>query len=385
MDSLTQIVLGASVGVAVLGRRLGPRRAAIAGGILGTLPDLDILIRYDDPVDNFLLHRGWSHSLVVQAVLTPLFGEAMVRFITTLRQQRPATYLAVYLCLATHALLDALTVYGTRLLWPLWPEPFAVSSVFIIDPLYTLPLLVATVWALCLGHWTRRIRTVVTVGLALSTAYQGWCITAQQIATGRARAMLDQAGVTPRQMLVVPTPFNSYLWRALALQDDRYLNLYLPVFGGAEQATSYVHPRGMSMAGCLGENSAFGKLARFSRGYYRLDLRQNEIVFSDLRMGLTPSYVFRYAIAAQQGDSTAPIPPRRLGGSRGGQADIDWLLANLLHDPAIRPAEGATRIDIAALVPPPGAKKLAAVKTAAIKMLSMGCGTPIPPLATTLG
>ncbi len=347
MDSLTQIVLGAGVGVAVLGRRLGPRRAAIAGGILGTLPDLDILVRFDDPVDDFVRHRGWSHSLVVQAALTPLFGEAMVRFIAVLRRQRPTAYLAVYLCLASHALLDALTIYGTKLLWPLWGEPFAVGSIFIIDPLYTLPLLVAAVWALCLGRWSRRMGAVVTFALVLSTAYQGWSFTAQQIVTQRARAMLDQAGIAPLRMLAIPTPFNSYLWRVIAIQDDQYLNLYLPVFGGGEQATAYAHPRGGAMAGCLAKNSAFAKLAWFSRGYFRLDLRHNEIVFSDLRMGLTPDYAFQYAIAARQGDGTRQIPSRHLGTFGGSEADIDWLLANLLHDPAIRPAEGGARIDIA--------------------------------------
>ena len=39
MDSLTQLALGAGVGAAVLGRRIGPRRAAAAGAVLGTLPD----------------------------------------------------------------------------------------------------------------------------------------------------------------------------------------------------------------------------------------------------------------------------------------------------------------------------------------------------------
>ena len=364
MDPLTQIALGASIGVAVLGRRLGPRRAAIVCGLLAETPDLDILVPHGNPVDAFILHRGWSHSLVVQAVLTPIFAEAMVRCFDVLRQQRLSTYLAVYLCLATHALLDALTIYGTRLLWPLWPEPFAVGSVFIIDALYTLPLLTAMVWALCLGHWSRRIGTVTALALVISTAYQGWAVAAQQIALSRARTALDQAGIEARRMLATPTPFNTYLWRVIALQENRYLNIYLPVFGGAEQTTAYLHPRGMEMAGCLSENADFDKLAWFSRGFFRLDLRQNEVVFSDLRMGLTPNYAFQYALATAPEDATGQqgalpaIPPRRLGGPRGSREDIVWLLANLSHDPAIRPMERAARIDLADLPPTPGPNAL---------------------------
>lgn len=360
MDPLTQIALGASIGVAVLGRRMGPRRAAIVCGILAELPDLDVLVPRDDVVDAFVLHRGWSHSLVVQMALTPLFGEAMARFFHALRGQRLATYLAVYLCFSTHALLDAMTIYGTRLLWPLWPEPFAVGSIFIIDALYTLPLLVAMIWALCLARWSRRIGAVVALGLAISTAYQGWAFAAQQIVMARAQTMLDQAGIAPLQLLAIPTPFNSYLWRVIALQDTQYLNIYMPVFGAAGQVTTYVHPRGMEMAKCLANNSAFGKLAWFSRGYFRLDLRQNEVVFSDLRMGLTPNYAFQYAIAAARPDGMQPIPPRRLGGPRGSRADVDWLLANLGHDPAIRPAEGDARTDLVKATWPPGSKNSSA-------------------------
>jgi inner membrane protein len=107
MDTLTQFALGAGVGAAVLGRRVGPRKAALVGGVLGVLPDLDVLVAFDDPIDAFVLHRGASHSLVVQAVVTPLFGEALMRVFKDLRQRRMITYLAVYLVLATHALLDA--------------------------------------------------------------------------------------------------------------------------------------------------------------------------------------------------------------------------------------------------------------------------------------
>ena len=350
MDSLSQIVLGAAVGVAVLGRRMGPRRAAIAGGILGTLPDLDVLVRYDDPVDSFIMHRGWSHSLLVQAAVTPLFGEAMLRLSKALRDQRMLTYIAVYLCLSTHALLDAMTIYGTKLLWPLSVQPFAVGSVFIIDALYTLPLLVAMIWALTQKDWTPRIGKVVAAGLILSSAYQAWCFTAQQVVTARAQAFLQQQHIAADRLLAIPTPFNSYLWRVIALQDreDRYLNIYMPVFGGPAQTTVYSHPRGTALKTCLGENAALEKLAWFSRGYYRLDRRPGQggdegndggdVVLSDMRMGLTPNYAFQFAI---NGDV-----PRRLGGSRGTQADIDWLLANLWHDPVTRRAEVAARLNL---------------------------------------
>ena len=60
------------MGVAVIGQKVGPRRAALTGAILGTLPDLDVFLAPDDPIDAFVQHRGWSHSLLVHAALAPL-------------------------------------------------------------------------------------------------------------------------------------------------------------------------------------------------------------------------------------------------------------------------------------------------------------------------
>ncbi|MCB1809635.1 MAG: metal-dependent hydrolase, partial [Candidatus Competibacteraceae bacterium] len=70
MDSLTQVTLGAAVGTAVLGRRIG-YRAALWGGICGTLPDLDVFVPFGDPVADFTYHRSFSHSLLVLTALTP--------------------------------------------------------------------------------------------------------------------------------------------------------------------------------------------------------------------------------------------------------------------------------------------------------------------------
>ena len=71
MDSLTQLTFGAACGEAVLGRKVGGR-AIVWGAILGTLPDLDVFIPLGGPVNDFVYHRGFSHSLILLALLSPL-------------------------------------------------------------------------------------------------------------------------------------------------------------------------------------------------------------------------------------------------------------------------------------------------------------------------
>lgn len=153
MDSLSQIVLGASVQGAILGKYQG-RKAYLYGAMLGTLPDLDVFIHYGDPISNMTYHRGFSHSLIVLTAV----GLAGAWIISRYHQWRdmPLPYstkrlaLAMTLALTTHPILDSFTVYGTQLLWPLQESlaltPFSIASVFIIDPLYTIPLLIAMIF-----------------------------------------------------------------------------------------------------------------------------------------------------------------------------------------------------------------------------------------------
>ena len=54
MDSLSQLVLGAAVGVAALGRRTPVWKAALWGGVAGTLPDLDVFIDHGDDLRNMV-------------------------------------------------------------------------------------------------------------------------------------------------------------------------------------------------------------------------------------------------------------------------------------------------------------------------------------------
>ena len=74
MDSLSQFALGAGIGVAVMGRRTRVWKAALWGGLWGTVPDLDALIDHGDPIRNMTFHRGASHSLLYLTLLSPLLA-----------------------------------------------------------------------------------------------------------------------------------------------------------------------------------------------------------------------------------------------------------------------------------------------------------------------
>lgn len=352
MDSVTQFVLGAAVGTAVLGRRIGVRRAALTGGLLGTLPDLDVFFPYETEVDRFVEHRGATHSLVMQTLATPVIGEVIYRVFGKLKEQprgRVLACLAVFLALATHALLDAMTVYGTQLFWPLSKEPFGLGSVFIIDPIYTIPLLAVTLWAFFQRDWSLRFGKALTVALVFSTVYLGWSATGQKIAEARADAALASAGIEPSQRLGTPMPFSTLFWRVIAMDGPHHYAVYVPLLGGQDAVTAYRYSRLETAAAC--GNGAAQRLAKFSQGYFEVRRDGDQLLHSDLRMGIPPTYyVFQYVIAEEKDGMMQPVEPTRVRGPRNGDGDMDWLWASILGGNEKRPADVAAWFDLSAPV-----------------------------------
>jgi inner membrane protein len=291
MDSVSQIVLGASVSIAAMGRRTAAWKAALWGAIAGTLPDLDALVDHGDAILNMVLHRSESHSLVFLTLASVPMAWAAARLS---RQREPfgRWWLALWLALITHPLLDWMTVYGTQLLLPFTAFPFAVGSVFIIDPLYTLPLLAGVAVALSLPG-QRGVRWA-QAGLVLSTAYLAWSVVAQQWATNRVMASLPVAGVQRQQLLVTPAPFNTLLWRAVVVTPTHYYEGYRSLLDGDRAVRWTSHERGRALMERHAAHPMVERVARFSHGFFKMSEHGGDVFITDLRMGYEPAYTFHF-------------------------------------------------------------------------------------------
>lgn len=313
MDSLSQIVLGAAV-AAVIAPAHHRRAALLAGAALGTLPDLDSLplgLFTDDPIALMTMHRSFSHSLFVLPLVGWLIWWLYRRRGTRVAEAPTRWFWAIQLALVTHPLLDAFTVYGTQLLWPLSVAPAMWSSVFIIDPGYTLWLLFA-----CTTAWFSREKAVahaaLIAGLALSSAYLGWSLWAKHTVEQEADRALEAMGLTGAPYFSVPMPFNTLLWRVVAMTPTGYV----------EAQRSLVADRGaMVFRGYLSNTQALAEASRlpavqrlqwFNRGFMRAQVHDEILVLSDLRMGIEPSYTFQFEVAARDGNGWRSVAPRQL-------------------------------------------------------------------------
>ena len=311
MDSLTQIALGASVSAICVSAQ-DKRRAAILGAVLGTLPDLDVLISYADPIDNFIEHRGFSHSLLV---LIPL--SILIWFLGKKLSNRvandPYPWLAsITLALITHPILDAHTVYGTQLFWPLNNPPSMWSTIFIIDPAYTLPLVIIALTVIIAPRWKATQKTLA-IGLILSTSYLSWSWVAKILVVQKLASHMEVNEISSQKYFTVPTPFNTLLWRIVAMTPQGYYEGFYSLrkpnnpikFRFVE-----IDPDAQAIALNL---DAYKKLNWFSHGFLKTEIINHQLIISDLRMGLEPDYVFRFAIGDRKNGEWHPIVPLKAG------------------------------------------------------------------------
>nr|WP_298412249.1 metal-dependent hydrolase [uncultured Halomonas sp.] len=333
MDSLTQACLGAAVGGAILGRHLG-RKSLLAGAMLGTLPDLDVIIDYGDAVANYTYHRGFSHSLLVLSALAMVLALLSARFITRWDISLKRWGFFYGACLLTHPLLDAFTAYGTQLLWPLDVPPTSWSSIFIIDPLYTLPLFVAVIYVLIRGYRPRAL----TWGLALSSAYLVFSLGAKWTIDARVEPVLAQRGLEDAPRLVQPTPFNTLLWRVTVVDGSDYQEALVGLFDTRE-ALFEGFPRGASLEDAA-LNTASGQRLRWFAGpflSYRTQMKDEAagLIATDLRLGMSGFHPFSFLLAERLDEGwTATVAtgiPERSAGT-----DALALLARRVFSPGLR-------------------------------------------------
>ncbi|MEZ2623182.1 metal-dependent hydrolase [Paenalcaligenes hominis] len=316
MDSLTQAVLGASISGAMLGRFHG-RKAVVAGAVLATLPDLDVFIRYADPISSMTYHRGFSHSLFVLTAFSLLLAALWRGVKPDKRYGFLWLWSALWLTLVTHPLLDAFTSFGTQLWWPLTPTPASWSSIFIIDPLYTLPLTLGALAALLFGVGARTQRWL-NWGLILSSLYLAWTVGAKHWAEYRALAQLHANGAPTAEHWSAAMPFNSLLWRVLTRDDHQHCEMVISLLDRTPSEFVCVeHNHYLTQA--LPQSDQVERLRWFTGDWVRFDPVDDLLVVTDIRLGAAMGLSnFRFVVAEQNlNDEWTLVSPYRWPGNSG--------------------------------------------------------------------
>jgi len=295
LDLLTQGLLGGALALSFANKR--ESRTAVATGFAAALvADADILIGASgDPLLNLEFHRHFSHSLIF-IPFGALIASLLLWPLLRKRLGFSRIYLYALLGYATSGLLDACTSYGTHLLWPFSDERIAWSIIAIIDPVFSLVLLIALFFGL------RRCKPEpARVGLALAGGYLLLGLWQHGNALRSATELAQQRGHEVQRIIVKPTMANLLLWRSVYQSGDLFYVDAIRVGLGSERIYPGESARIFRLEQDrpdLGRESVLaGDIGRFSKlanGYVVADPgRANVLIdirYSMLPIGITPMW-----------------------------------------------------------------------------------------------
>lgn len=314
MDSITHIVLGATIGEVMAGRRLG-KKALLLGAVAQSLPDIDFIASsWLDTSHDVAAHRGITHSILFVVVITSLLAYVASRWYRgagdypgsggavlsggsghLVGVERPGKtvrsgmyfrdwWIFFGLELFVHIFLDAFNAYGTG-----WFEPFShyrvsFNVLFVADPFYSLWPGISFLMLLILKRDDRRRRGWAAFGLILSSLYLCYCLVNKSMIDGRVKKELAGRQMGTHRYFTTPTPLNSWLWYIVAEDSVGFHTGYLSVFDRRSVIDFQFFPRNDSLLAPFVKQEDVQELLRFSQGYYTVEKWNDTLlVFNDLR------------------------------------------------------------------------------------------------------
>ncbi len=362
MDSLSQIVLGAATGEVVLGKKLGNRALALGAvaGTIPDLDIISNV--WLEPMQAMDAHRGLSHSLfwvvvasfafagfckwfygkdfykqrwyraiigipliigvgfiasligyaaystnTIWGIVAPavLFIGLLIPLIRYIKREQSdievgywGWYFFFFWCFLTHILLDVCTTYGTQILMPFSKARFALNSVSVADPFYTVPFLIFVILVSMMRRNAPARRITNYLGLAVSIGYLFWAGLNKGTMNEVFESSLAKHGINYERYTTSPGIFNAILWSGTAESDTSYfIGAYSKMDPKPEIPAFMEFKKNHHLLAGHENDPHIEILTRFSDGYYFLEPSEDgsTIVFTDLRWGAL--------------DNVADVPP----------------------------------------------------------------------------
>lgn len=276
------------------------------GAIAGTIPDLDTFVGYfTDTLTAIEIHRGFSHSIVFSVLFAPVFGYLISRIERKSTASWKDWSWLMFWGLLTHPILDAFTTWGTQLFWPL-DTRLAFKSIFVIDPLYTLPFIIFLVMAMRQPKESEKRKKYNRLGIIVSTTYLLLTVALKGIAFMEFEESLEKQGIFYERIETRPAPFNTILWNANVEVADVFLLADYSFFDdGMIRFKSF--PKKHQYLGQLRDDPKVQRLIDIANGWFIITHRDGDLYFNDLRFGqINPAdpdspFTFSYRLIEEDG------------------------------------------------------------------------------------
>ena len=289
MDPLSQGTVGAAFAQSVANKN-NIFKIGFIGFLAGLIPDLDVLIQSStDPILSLEYHRQFTHSLIFipfGSLIVALLIFPLVKSSMSLK----TVYFSSLLGYATHGLLDACTSYGTQLFWPFSNERVSWNNISIVDPLFTIPVLILLVIAI---RTKKKIFSFFGIGWIIFYLFLGFV--QYERALSAAIELANMRGHNADRLTLKPSFGNLILWKSIYQHKETF---YVDAIRTAQSSTW-----------CLGESiKAFDyqyhlpdldkesqqkndieRFRWFSQDYLGYDKEKN--ILTDVRYSMIPNQI----------------------------------------------------------------------------------------------
>lgn len=292
MDSLTQIVLGAACGEAVLGKKIG-NKALLFGAIGGTIPDLDVIVGgllYNNEIDAMLFHRGFMHSIFFAIIAAVVLGWMVYRLYDLGKRKDSTTQkdwiLLFFLSLFTHPILDCFTPYGTQLFAPLSNYRVALNNIAVADPAYTLPFLICMIVLMFFRRQNKQRKLWLKLGLGISSAYLLFTLFNKVYVDWVFKSSLKENNISFSRFSTQPSILNNVLWYGIAETKDTY---HVGFYSLLDESNRFSDWKVLPKTRAITEQDFkdIADLSWFSNAYFSVEKLDNgHYLYKDLRYPL---------------------------------------------------------------------------------------------------
>lgn len=381
MDSITQATLGAAMGHAILGKKMG-NKAILIGAIAGTIPDLDVFSRLflEDQIYGLVYHRGITHSILFTLVASPIFAWLSLQYykrdlhkseitqgilatwwflfyglivgglgfltytshslvaggflslfalgfiplIKTLKNNYAHRELIPYdpsfknwtlmffLAFLTHWIIDACTAYGTQIFEPFSRYRVAFNNISILDPLYTVPMIIGLMGAFFAKKYPRQ-RFWNYLGITVASLYMVSTFYGKSVMNTVVADSLQKQGIEYTEYITYPTILNTVLWQTTVVTEDAYYYGMYSLLDKNPKVEFVKLPKNHHLIDKYQGEEHLGILLWFANGYYNLiEQPDGSIMFNNLRFGMiglpddstipvNDRYIFRFRLTEKEG------------------------------------------------------------------------------------
>lgn len=320
MDSITHLALGACMGEAFAGKKLG-KKAMLWGAMAQSVPDIDFIASFwMDTSSNLLAHRGFTHSLLFCGLITSLFALLAERWHRPHNIKLSKWMLFFGAVIFIHIFIDTFNNYGVGWFEPFSHQRISFNAIYVADPFFSIWPVIACIVLLYLKRSTSKRKRWWLMGLTVSFAYLLLCVINKIRIDTDVKNILQKQQITYTRYFTTPAPLQNWLWYVVAGNDDGYHVGFRSLFDEKKEINFQYFPRKDSLLNPVHDHEDLQRLIRFSQQFYTVEKWNDTLVFNDLRFGQVigwqnpkAKFVFYYFLQHPQ-DNTLVVQRGRFEG-----------------------------------------------------------------------